>query len=456
MAPTEWPLLTTSTMPSQQPSREFFTTRPGFILAAAGSAVGLGNMWRFSYQAAEGGGAAFVILYVLLTFLIGMPIMVSEFAIGRTTRRSPIGAYRAIGGKVWAPVGFLAVLAPLIILSYFSVISGWTLRYAVDGLVGFSSDFAGRFTEISSGRSAVFYHLILMAVTIAIVLGGVRKGIQRASLILMPMLLLLLIGLVAWAATLPDSATGYTFYLKPSIDALLDPTVIRQAATQAFLSLSVGMGVMITYASYLDKTHDLSQEAVAVSALDFSVAFIGGLVVFPVIFAFGLSGQISESTVGTLFISLPAAFFELGVVGQFVGAIFFVALLVAALTSAISLLEVVVASLMDELKWSRRTSALTAGTIAALTGVVPALSQEALGLMDKVASEVIVVAGALGSLLLAGWMLKDPVGNIRAGASSLFRRIVPGLLIAIRYLAPAFVAIVLWYGIKDIISIISG
>ncbi len=437
-------------MPLPRSSREFFSTRPGFVLAAAGSAVGLGNMWRFSYQAAEGGGAAFVVLYVLMTFLIGIPIMVSELAIGRMTRRSPIGAYRAIGGAFWVPVGYLAVLAPLLILAYFSVISGWTLRYAIDGLAGFSGDFAGRFAEISSGRSAVIYHLILMAVTTAIVFRGVRRGIERASMILMPVLLLLLIGLVLWAATLSESDKGYVFYLKPSIEALANPTVIKQAATQAFLSLSVGMGVMITYASYLDNSHDLAQEAVAVSALDFSVAFISGLVVFPVIFAFGLSDQIGASTIGTLFISLPAAFFEFGTIGQVVGVTFFVALLVAALTSSISLLEVVVASLMDELKLSRKTSVLTAGTIAALTGVLPALSQPALGMMDRVASEVIVVAGALGSLLLAGWLLKDPVGGIQAGASSFFKRIAPRLYFAIRYLVPVFVATVLWFGIRDL------
>jgi neurotransmitter:Na+ symporter, NSS family len=437
-------------MPLQNSSREFFSTRPGFILAAAGSAVGLGNMWRFSYQAAEGGGAAFVVLYVLMTFLVGVPILVSELAIGRASRLSPIGAYRIIGGKSWVPVGFVAVLAPLIILAYFSVVSGWTLRYAIDGMVGFSDDFSGRFADISSGRPAVFYHLVLMAVTTGIVLGGVRKGIERASVILMPLLLLLLIGLVAWAATLPDAGKGYDFYLAPSIDALLNPTVIKQAATQAFLSLSVGMGVMITYASYLDKTHDLSQEAAAISVLDFSVAFVSGLVVFPVIFAFGLSGEVGESTIGTLFISLPAAFLELGAVGQLVGVIFFGALLVAALTSSISLLEVVVASLMDELKWSRKTSALIAVFVAATIGIVPALSQHALGVMDKIASEIIVVAGALGSLLLAGWVLKDPLKGIQTGASTLFNRIAPYLVFAIRYLVPVFVSVVLWFGIREL------
>jgi NSS family neurotransmitter:Na+ symporter len=291
-----------------------------------------------------------------------------------------------------------------------------------------------------------------MAVTTAVVMHGIRKGIERASLVLMPVLLILLIGLVAWAATLPGSEQGYNFYLKPSIAALADPTVIKQAAAQAFLSLSVGMGVMITYASYLDHSHDLSQEAVTVSMFDFSVAFLGGLVVFPVIFALGLSGEVGASTIGALFISIPAAFGEMGIVGQVVGFIFFAALLVAGLTSSFSLLEVVVASLMDELKLSRRKSTLIAGAVAAAAGIVPASSQSVLGMMDKVASEIFVVAGALGSLLLAGWALKDPLSELRTGASSFFARIVPGLIFAIRYLAPAFVAIVLWFTVRDAIA----
>lgn len=438
-------------MPSPASSRELFATRPGFVLAAAGSAVGLGNMWRFPYQAAEGGGAAFVLLYVLLTFLIGVPIMASEFVIGRRSKRSPIGAYRTIGGRAWVPMGYLAVLTPLVILAYFSVIAGWTLRYAIDALSGFSGDYAVRFGEVSSGMPAVAFHLILMFITVAVVYRGIRKGIEQASLILMPLLFILLIGLVVWVATLPGSDRGYAFYLQPSFGEILNPTVIKQAAAQAFLSLSVGMGIMITYSSYLDNKHDLGQEAVTVSMFDFSVAFIGGLVVFPIIFALGLSDQVGESTIGALFISIPAAIVEMGDPGRFVGVVFFVALLVAGLTSLISLLEVVVSSLMDGFGLRRGPSALIAGMIAAAAGILPASSQSALGLMDKIASELFVIAGALGSLVFAGWVLRNPLDEIRTGASPLVARIVPGLVFTIRYLAPLFVAIVLWFSISDLI-----
>ncbi len=435
-------------MSSGNSSREYFGSKVGFVLAAAGSAVGLGNMWRFPYQAAEGGGAAFVVLYILMTFLIGVPIMTSEFIIGRSAKRSPIGAFRLIGGRRWVPVGYLVVFAPFLILVYFSVISGWTLRYAIDAISGFSGEPAIRFAEISSGTPAVLYHLILMTVTTVVVMRGVRAGIERAALILMPVLLVLIIALVAWAATLPGSAQGYEFYLSPSIDDLLEPSVIKQAAAQAFLSLSVGMGVMITYASYLDRGNDLTQEAITVSLLDFSVAFLGGLIVFPVIFALGLSDQLGESTIGALFISIPAAFTEMGAAGQIVGLVFFSTLLVAALTSSFSLLEVVVASLMDELKLTRKKSALIAGTVAAVAGILPASSQSALGAMDKLAGDVFVVAGALGSVLLAGWVLKDPATELLKGASKFLARTAPGLLFVIRYVVPAFVAIVLWSNIS--------
>jgi len=437
-------------MSSGNSSREVFGSRVGFVLAAAGSAVGLGNMWRFPYQAAEGGGAAFVVLYILMTFLIGVPIMTSEFIIGRSTKRSPISAFRSIGGRLWVPVGYLVVFAPFLILVYFSVISGWTLRYAIDAITGFSLEPAARVAEVSSGTPPIIYHLVLMAVTITVVMRGVRAGIERAAMILMPVLLVLIIALVGWAATLPGSGQGYEFYLSPSLGDLFDPTVIKQAAAQAFLSLSVGMGVMITYASYLDRGNDLTQEAITISMLDFFVAFLGGLIVFPVIFALGLSEQLGESTIGALFISIPAAFAEMGTVGQIVGLVFFSTLLVAALTSSFSLLEVVVASLMDETKLNRKRSALIAGTVAAVAGILPASSQSALGVMDKLAGEVFVVAGALGSVLLAGWVLKEPLSELVKGASGFFARTAPGLVFVIRYLVPAFVAIVLWSSVSGL------
>ena len=438
------------------PKREFFGTRVGFVLAAAGSAVGLGNMWRFPYQTAEGGGAAFVLLYLLMTFLIGVPIMTAELAVGRRSRLSPVGALRQIGGRAWVPFGWLMIFTPLIILAYFSVVSGWALRYALDALTGFSANPGERYASISTGLPAIQFHLVLMLVTIAVVVAGVRKGIERASLILMPTLFVILVGLTVWAYTLVGSEQGYSFYLKPSFDALFNPSVFQQAASQAFLSLSVGMGIMITYGSYLRPEASLNREATLVSLSDFSVAFVAGLIVFPVISALDLSGEISDSTIGTLFISLPGAFQEMGAVGRVVGFVFFVALVVAGLTSSFSLLEVGTASFMDQLKLSRTKAALVAGVGATIAGVVPALSQETLGILDKVVGELLVVGGVFGMALFVGWTMKDPEAELGEGASPKFRRFVPTVMFLLRYVIPPFIAIIFWFSLMDTIELVFG
>ena len=424
--------------------REKFKSGMGFVLAAAGSAVGLGNMWRFSYMTAESGGAAFVLLYLLMTMLIGVPVMAMEFVIGRRTQSSPIGAVRQVGGRAWSPLGYLLVFTPVIILAYFSVIAGWAIHYAVDAVQGFSNSAGDRYGEISTGAPAIAYHLLMMLLTVGIVLFGVRKGIERAGLILMPGLFLMLIGLAIWASTLSGAQEGYSFYLKPSFAALRDPFVIRQAASQAFISISVGMGVMITYASYLSQQENLGKHALLVPLTDFSVAFIGGLVVFPIIFALGISTQISESTIGTLFIAIPQAFQQMGTLGQGVGLLFFLLLTVAGLTSAVSLLEVGAASVMDEFGLSRRKATLLTGVGATLVGILPALSQTTLGNMDMISGQVLVIAGVLGVCILGGWVMKDPGAELARGASPLLLRLIPLILFLIRYLIPVFMAVILY------------
>jgi NSS family neurotransmitter:Na+ symporter len=433
----------------QAHSREFFASGTGFVLAAAGSAVGLGNMWRFSYMTAEGGGAAFVLLYLMMTFLIGVPVMAIEFAIGRRARCSPIGAVRQIGGRGWGILGYLLVLTPVIILAYFSVIAGWALHYAVDAISSFSAAPSERFAAVSTGAPAIAYHLALMSATILIVMFGVRKGIERAAVILMPILFIILIGLALWAASLPGAEKGYSFYLQASFEEMLNPTVFRQAASQAFLSLSVGMGVMITYSSYLSRQENLVKNAMIVSMADFSVAFIAGLVVFPIIFALGISEEINNSTVGTLFISIPHAFQQMGMLGQVVGLAFFLVLAVAGLTSSVSLLEVGTASIIDEFNISRKTATLLAGVGAAIIGIFPAISQGILGHMDKISGELLVIFGALGMAVLGGWIMKDPQAELAEGASPLTRRGIPVLLFLVRYLVPAFLLVILALSLKE-------
>ncbi|MCE2392000.1 MAG: sodium-dependent transporter [Proteobacteria bacterium] len=390
--------------------RERWSSRLGFFLAAVGSAVGLGNMWRFSYLTAENGGGAFVLLYVLFVFLVGLPVLLAELAIGRGTRRSPVGALAELGGSAWPALGGLFVLSGFLILAYYSVIAGWTLRYVFDlATSGLPADAGAYFDGIVDGGRAVGWHLGFMLLTVATVLGGVRRGIERLALVLMPALFVMLAGLAAYAATLDGAAEGYRFYLAPDFAQLGNADVLTAAASQAFFSLSLGMGAMLTYGSYLSDDAPLPRQALSIAGADFGVALVAGLAVFPMIFAFGLSDQIGGSAVGALFVTLPRAFEEMGaVVGTAVGLLFFVALAIAALTSAISLLEVVVATSMDALGWPRRGATLAAGGLIAAVGILPALSVDSLSLMDRLAGELFLVFGGLLLAVFAGWFARSP------------------------------------------------
>jgi neurotransmitter:Na+ symporter, NSS family len=424
--------------------RELWGTRVGFILAAVGSAVGLGNMWRFPYYTAEHGGAAFVLLYIGMTFLIGIPILLAEFAVGRRTRLSPIGALRSAGGRGWSLIGYLFVFAGVLILGYYSVIAGWVTRYAITAVVtGFPEDTGALFGQVSTGWTAAAFHVFFMAATISIVMGGVEKGIERASFIMMPSLFLLIVALAVWAATLAGSGEGYAFYLRPNADELFSRATLAAAAGQAFFSLSLGMGAMLTFASYLSKRESLPREGTIIAFSDFGVAFIAGLVIFPVIFALGLQGAVGESTVGALFISLPGAFAAMGTVGRVIGAIFFIALFIGALTSAISLLEVVTSSVIDEWRVPRRTAAVVAGLVIALIGFWPALNLDALGAMDAVAGDVLLPFGALALSIFVGWLFRNPIEEVAQATGPRLAPLLKVWLWLLRVLAPILLALVL-------------
>jgi NSS family neurotransmitter:Na+ symporter len=425
--------------------RELFGTRIGFILAAVGSAVGLGNMWRFPYRVSEGGGAAFVVLYIALTLIMGIPLMLAEFSVGRRTRLSPVGAFRKEGGGGWTIVGFLGVLTGFLILSYYSVIAGWVVRYGIEGILhGFAADPGAYFGQVTTGIAPIIYHVAFMVVTVTIVSVGVQKGIEKASLILMPVLFTIIVGLAVWAFTLPGSDAGYSFYLAPSFSELLNFTTLSEAAGQAFFSLSLGMGAMLTFASYLSRHENLNREATTIAFSDFGVAFTAGLVVFPVIAALGLQAQVGESTVGALFIALPGAFVEMGTLGRVVGVAFFFALTVGAVTSAVSLLEVVTASAIDEFKIHRKSAAIGAGIIITLVGLIPALNLDALGLIDRI-TEWFLAIGALGVTLFVGWRMRDPQEEMLDGASGFFASIVPAVLVFVRFVMPLIILPVIIY-----------
>lgn len=439
--------------------RDGWATHTGFLLAAIGSAVGLGNMWRFSYIATQGGGAVFIGAYVLLVAVIGIPLMTSEFVVGRLTQMSPARATKALGGPAWAPLGWLFVFSSFGIMSYYSVIAGWTMRYAVTALgSGIPGDAGVFFGEVATGTDAMLWHVLFMAITVVIVLGGIKKGIERASVILMPALFALLVGLVVWAATLAESGAAYGAYLEPDLSHLFNRKVLTDAAGQAFFSLGLGAGAMMTYASYIQTKRDLGIEAAVVSAADFGVAFIAGLIVFPVVFTFGLNDQVSESSVGALFIALPAGFASMGAAGTIVGVAFFVMLFFAALTSAISLLEVPVAAFVDSLSWTRQRATLVIGAAIVLAGAPSAYDTNVLGAADAIVGNFLLIVGGLLTSLFVGYKILPradaelaqglPSPALRRGWAFLLRYVIPVALVVLLYflLAPTWDAVLVLVG----------
>jgi NSS family neurotransmitter:Na+ symporter len=425
-------------------SREQWSSRYGFAMAAVGSAVGLGNMWRFSYLSAENGGAAFVILYLAITLIVGLPVLLAELVLGRGSQKSPIQALAHYGGDAWKPLGLVFVTAGFLILSYYAVIAGWTVRYGLEGIAGgFDANAAAHFGEVAEGLDAFGYHVLFMAVTIFIVGGGVSRGIERTALLLMPALALIVVGLAFYAATLSGASQGYVYYLKPDFSKLLSLDVLKDATGQAFFSLSLGMGAMLTFASYLGRDVNLPRQSAIIAAADVGIAFVAGLVVFPLIFALNLSTDVGESTVGALFITLPKAFAGMGAVGRAVGVLFFAALVVGALTSAISLLEVVVASAIDSLGWLRRRAAVVLGIAITALGAPSAWKTDVLGAVDQVANNIFLLGGGFALSIFVGWRMAGPVEEARDGTGGgdwlgSWR----GLL---RYAVPAFLFFVLVY-----------
>ena len=431
-------------------SREQWGSRAGFILAAIGSAVGLGNMWRFSYLTAEGGGAAFLVLYLLLVAAVGVPVMLAELVVGRGSGRSPVGALSHYGGPRWRPLGALFLASGFLILSYYSVIAGWTLRYAISALGGFGADSGAYFERVATGPASVAWHLLFMAITVGIVVGGVNRGIERVSIVLMPLLFAIICGIALYAATLPGAGRGYEFYLSIDLAKVFDWQVLNHAAGQAFFSLSLGMGAMLTYASYLSEDENLPNESVIIAAADFAVAFVAGLAVFPLLFALGLEREVGDSTLGALFITLPTAFHEMGGAGRIVGPLFFVALAVGALTSAISLLEVVVSTAIDQLGWPRPRAAVVLGAACALLGIPSALDLGVLGFMDQLAGTLFLVFGGLMLSIFVGWVMPDPVAEARQGAEGVTWFFAWRWLL--RSVVPALLVVVLWQSLRALVG----
>ncbi|WP_026689679.1 sodium-dependent transporter [Alteribacter aurantiacus] len=401
-----------------QNGREQWATKIGFMLAAMGSAVGLGNIWRFSYVAGENGGAAFLLIYIAMILLIGIPIMLAEFSIGRRAQSDAVGSFETLAPKKpWVVAGFLGVASAFIILSFYGVIAGWTMKYFTGYLTGGlwsepGEGYVDYFVNfITSPLQPLLWQFIFMALTVGIVFVGVKKGIEKANVILMPTLAILLIILAGYSLTLGGASEGLAFLFSPDWSVLAEPGIYLAALGQAFFSLSLGMGALITYGSYLSKKEQLPGATAGIATMDTLFAVIAGIMIFPAVFAFG--GEPSDG-VGLVFFTLPNIF-ESMPGGVIVGLAFFFLLAAAALSSAISLLEVAVAYFIRKFGWTRKKTALIIGGLIFLLGVPSSLGQgllsdisiiggrDILDSLDFIASNIFLPLGGLMIALFAGW-----------------------------------------------------
>lgn len=440
-------------------ARENFGSKFGVLMAMVGSAVGLGNMWRFPYLVSEHGGAAFVFVYIACVLFICLPIFFAEFIIGR---RSQANAYRAFEklapGTAWKWVGFAAITAPVVILSYYCVVGGWSIQYFFKSCTfGFTelvtqdyldSMFAG---FISSTWAPILGHTLFLILTAVIVLGGIKTGIERFGKVMMPLLYLIVVVIAVWTATLPGASEGLAFLFNPDFSAIT-PSVCAAALGQAFFSLSLGYGTMLTYASYVSKEENIATSSVQIAFSDLIFSLIASCAIMPAVFAFSLNTQGGP---GLVFQTLPYIFSQMPL-GGLVAILFFISLIVAALTSSISLFEVGVAYLTEEKKISRKLSVFILAAIIWVLGIFCSLSFGPLShvkifgntifdFLDKLSANFLMTLGSLMVVLFVGWKMKKPDvfdeftngGTINKNAQ-LFRIVWP----LIRYVAPIAVLII--------------
>lgn len=405
-------------MKTSDNKRGFWGSRLGFILAASGSAVGLGNVWKFPYITGQNGGGAFVLIYLVCILVVGLPIMLAEFTLGRKTNLNPVGAFQQLKpNSAWVGIGFMGVLAGFLILSFYGVVGGWTLAYIAksfsQAVLNFTSPKeAGEFFEsfIANSGEIIFYHALFMGICIAIVIRGVHSGIERACDILMPTLAIMLLILMVRSLTLPGAMEGVKFYLTPDFSKI-NASVVLIALGQAFFSLSLGMGAMLTYGSYLSGKENLTLATGYVVLFDTLIALLVGMVIFPAVFAMGLEPAEGPSLV---FIVLPAVFTSMPF-GTVVSIIFFTLLAIAAVTSGISLLEVVVAYFIDQVGWTRKKAVLIMGGVIFALGVPSALSFGVMSdvkffgmtffdMIDNFASNYLLPLGGMLTAIFAGWI----------------------------------------------------
>ena len=397
-------------------TRGAWNSKLGFILAAAGSAVGLGNIWRFPTEVASNGGAAFLIIYLLCCFLVGFPVMMAELSIGRKTRKNPVGAFKALSdNKLYPLIGMWGVLCGVMILSFYLVVAGWTVSYIFEEIFFFMgmTDWATYIADTGNGVINAIFAVIFMGATISIVVGGVSEGIERATKFLMPLLIVILIGMIIYSLTQPGSGVGLSEYLNPDFSQIT-PGLIFAAMGQAFFSLSLGMGALITYGSYLDRKENIPEAAAYVTIADVGIAFLAGLLIMPAMYMaqaqgvpiFDEGGNLIAG-VALIFQVLPELFHNMGgMLGLFFGVMFFALLSMAALTSTISLLEVPVSYAIDEHKITRRKASYLVGGSILFFSLIISFNTNLIGTIDLIFSQVGLPLGGILICLFLGYVWK--------------------------------------------------
>lgn len=434
-------------------NRGSWSSRFGFLMAAVGSAVGLGNLWKFPYLAGENGGGAFVLVYIGLVVLLGFTLMLAEMTIGRHANSDAYGSYNKIK-KGWGFVGGIGILSGFLILSYYSVVGGWVMKYIVASFTGTGTDKAAFFGNfISSPVEPLVYHLIFMGLTAIIVIRGISGGIEKAAKFLMPALFVLLVVTVIRSVTLDGAMEGIKYFVTPNFSEITLKVVIA-ALGQVFFSLSLGMGIMVTYGSYLRKDEDLEKDAFIIPSLDSLVAILAGFAILPAVFALGFKPGEGP---GLMFITLPAVFENMPL-GSIFGALFFILVFFAALSSSISLMEVTVAFGIDKLKWSRKTSVIIFTTLMFIIGIgaslsmgewsdflIPWIDGKSYGIFDFLdvltSYYLLPLGGLLGALFIGFvWGVPNAVKEIKIGSKFVTEKLWS---ILIKFVVPILVFLIL-------------
>ncbi len=422
------------------------------VLVAAGSAIGLGAIWRFPYIAGKHGGAAFLLVFLLSVFAVGIPAMLAEFAVGRNARKNAVGAYETLS-KRWKWLGYNGVLGALLISGYYYIIAGWSLEYMVSSASGalysLPVSFVGQFADFQESWRPLFYGIVFILLTHVIVARGVEKGIEKASRIMMPALFVILVVMAVRVAFMPGAIEGYRFFLSPDFKAAFAPETIMMAIGQAFFSLSVGMGCMVTYASYFKSNNNLVQTSLNVALLTMLVSLLAGLVIFPAVFSAGLQPAEGPSLI---FVTLPEIFNGMPLASLW-STVFFLLVTLASLTSTISFHEVLTAYFTEEFRLSRKWAArLTSGASVVLSVLtlsvvfdidmlgIKVVGATLVDVFDYITANILMPLGAMFTCIFVSWLM--PRGFVRDEMSnygSIKSRIVPVVVFMLRYITPLLI-----------------